>query len=150
MELKDLSPQKDPKGGSPRTPSVAIPLKTYQQYTNGNGNGTIWKVATSFLGGMCVSLVVAYFTALRGQGLSQKDMQDYVDRAFSNDRAIAAMQNATQDEKIGSLLGSRDRIFTEIEMLKQKHIGYDNSITEMNGKIKYFADYVEEQRKAKR
>ena len=65
-------------------------------------------------------------------------------------QGLIAIQNQNQDEKIGSLLGHKDRIFDRLKMIEEKHIGYENSITEINGKIKYFADYVEEQRKAKR
>ena len=150
MELRDLSPQKDPKGGSPRTPSVGIPVRAYQQYANGNGNGTVWKVWTSLLAGMLVSMTVAYFTALRGQGVSQKDMQEYVDRAFAEDRKVIAIQNSNQDEKIGSLMGHKDRIFTLIEGLQTKNIGYDRDIQDHDRKLKLITDYMEAEKSPKR
>ena len=93
----------------------------------------------------CFGLAGMYFTALGNKGVSQAQMSE----ALAHDRELIATQNSGRDEKIGSLLGHKDRIFTELEMMKQRHIGYDNSITEINGKIKYFSDWVEEQRKAK-
>jgi len=150
-ELRDLVPRKDPKGGSPRTPTTPIPLSAYQQYVgNGNGNGTVWKVWTALLSGMLVSMTVAYFTALRGQGVSQKDMQEYVDRAFAHDRELISLQNSTQDEKIGSLMGHKDRLFDLINKINEKDSGYDRDIQDQDRKIKLITDYMEAEKNPKR
>jgi len=150
--LQDLVPRKDPKGGSPRTPSAGIPMATYQQYTNGNGNGSIWKVWTALLAGMLVSMTVAYFTALRGQGVSRAEMQEYVDKysPYNHDKEVLALQQATQDKEIGSLSGHKDRIYDLIKMLQDKHIGYDRDLQDHEHKIKLIADYIEAEKTPKR
>lgn len=34
MKLRDLPPEKDPKGGSPRSPPKGIPIREYQQHVD--------------------------------------------------------------------------------------------------------------------
>src|SRR6476646_1142968 len=127
MQLRDLPAKYDPKGGSPRTPTGGIPVRELQQYAVGNGNGTIWKVATSLLAGLFISMTVAYFTALQNKGITQRDMQEYVDKfsPYSHDKEVIALQQQNQDEKIGVLIGQKDRIFDRLKMIEEKHIAYD-------------------------
>jgi len=151
MELRDLSPKKDPKGGSPRTPSGGIPLRTVQEYV-ANGNGTIWKMATSILAGLVIGLVVAYFTALQGKGSTQKDVQEYVEKfsPYSHDKEVIALQQQNQDKEIGILHGFKDRIFDRLNKIEEKQFGYDRDIADHDKKIKTIADYMEAEKTPKR
>jgi len=109
MGFRDLPPQKDPKGGSPKTPPGGISLRDYQDlqpvehsmlHLNGSG---IWKMATSFTSGLVIGLLCAWFTALQSKGVSQKEMQDY-DATYSlyaRDRQLLIDRNAEQDRLIG-------------------------------------------------
>ena len=151
--FQDLVPRNDPKGGSPRTPSAPIPLKAYQNYvSNGNGNGTVWKVATSLLAGLFISMTVAYFTALRGQGVSRAEMQEYVDKysPYNHDKELITLQQANQDEKIGVLTGHKDRMYDLIKMLQEKHIGYERDLQDHDQKIKLLTNYIEAEKTPKR
>ena len=151
MDLLDLPPTKDIKGGSPRTPSAGIPVRAMQQYNgNGNGNGTIWKVSTSLLAGLFVSMVVAYFTALQGRGVSRTEMEDYVKGYAARDKELLALQQSTQDRQIGVLEGKTDRLFDLTKMLGEKHIGYEAHFIEIDGKFKLLGDYMEAQKTPKR
>ena len=151
-ELRDLVPRKDPKGGSPRTPSSGIPLRTVQQYSNGNGNGTIWKMATSILAGVNIGLVAAYFTALQSRGVNQREMQEYVDKfsPYSQDKALLAEHNSNQDKEIGILSGHKDRIFDRLQMIESKHIEYEGKFSDLYKKMDTIANYLEEEKKVKR
>src|SRR4029077_2305586 len=122
--FRDLEPRYDPRGGSPKTP-IPIPVKNLEGYIETkNDNEGVWKVIACSAITALIGMTVAYFTALRGQGVSQKDMQEYVDKDIAHDREVIATQNQSRDEKIGSLNGHKDRIFTEIDLMKQKHTGY--------------------------
>ena len=145
MDLRDLPPRKDPKGGSPRTPSSGIPLRTVQQYSNGNGNGTIWKMATSILAGVNIGLVAAYFTALQSKGVSQKDMQEYVDKfsPYSQDKKELSLQQQNQDKELGTLSGQTERIFTRLNTFEEWKIQVTRDIQDQDSKIKLLTNYIE-------
>ena len=51
----------------------------YQAYTNGNGNG-VWKAIATGLGGLVVGLLLAWFTAFSGKGVTTGELQQYVER----------------------------------------------------------------------
>ena len=87
----------------------------------------------------CFGLAGMYFTALGNKGVSQAQMSE----ALAHDRELIATQNSGRDEKIGSLLGHKDRIFTELETIKQKHINYDRDMAECDNKIKILTNYIE-------
>jgi hypothetical protein len=149
MMFKDIDPRNDPKGGSPKTP-FPIPAKQYYESVAHNpahhSNGTIWKVATSGFASLFVGMTVAWWTARDNKGVSQLDMVNYVTLAT----AIIAKDNYNQDRAIGELFGKQDRTNEQMKAFGEKHVGYENSITEINSKLKYFSDWLEEQRKVKR
>ena len=149
MDLYDIPPRKDPKAGSPRTPSGGIPVRAIQQY-NGNGNGTIWKVSTSLLAGLFVSMVVAYFTALQGKGISRDDMEKYVKDYSARDKELLAIQQSNQDRQIGVLEGKTDRLSDLMKMFGEKHATYEAHFIELDGKFKLLGDYMEAQKTPKR
>ena len=145
--LRDLEPRCDPRGGSPKTP-IPIPVKDLQAYveTTGVDDSGLWKAATTGACGLFIGMTAAWWTARDNRGVSQAEMASYVSLAT----AIIAKDNSNQDRAIGELIGKQDRTFEILKGIGEKHVGYENSITEINSKIKFFGDYVEEQRKAKR
>jgi len=160
MRLEDLSPRKDPKCGSPRTPPGGIrvgDIPGYQQDTPlptviHHSNGTIWKMATSILAGINIGLVVSYFTAIQTKGVTQMEMQSYVDKfsPYSHDKEVIALQQQSQDKEIGILSGLKDRIFDRLNKIEVKDSEQDRDILDHDKKIKTVADYLEEEKKVKR
>ena len=148
--LRDLEPYGDVKGGSPRTPPGGIPVSEYQSYAMPvNGNG-VWKAIATGLGGLVVGLLVAWFTAFSGKGVTQKELQEYVDRWSQSKEAIIAAQQSNQDRDIGVLQGKQERILDRVN-------GHDNKINELeHGQIEFktkldlVATYLEEERKGKK
>ena len=158
--LRDLEPLRNPLGGSPKSPPRGIPLAEFQEYptptpqpiTITNGNGTIWKVTTSGLAGLFIGMTVAWFTATQNKGVTQKDMQDYVDRfsPYSHDKEIIALQQASQDEKIGALNGFKDRLFDRIKTIEEDRIIEKRDVADHDNKIKLLTNYIEAERVPKK
>src|SRR5215472_5921463 len=79
MELSDLTPQKDPKGGSPKSPYPPPSASDYQaQVPIVHQNGTVWKVLAAAGWGTVLPLLGMWWTALQSKGVSYRDMQEYV------------------------------------------------------------------------
>jgi hypothetical protein len=153
--LRDLEPSFDVKGGSPKTPFPGMPVSEYQAaipYVN----GTIWKVATSFFASGLIGMTVAWWTAREAKGVSPKELSDvrvemqrYTDTnsPYARDKELIALQQATQDQKIGELSGKMERVFERLGKIDEKHISYDNSISDLYGKVRLFGDYIEGQKR---
>jgi len=160
MRLQDLPPRHDPKGGSPRTPPGGIRVGDLAQYPPDtplptvihHANGTIWKVWVSILATALVGITVAYFTALRSQGVSRNELEEYVNKfsPYSHDKEVIALQQQSQDKAIGSLDGLKDRIFDRLNKVEIKDSEQDRDIADHDKKIKTLADYLEEEKKVKR
>jgi len=155
MDFHDLPPRRDPKGGSPRTPSTPIRVGDYQEYVAAqvpNGNGTVWKVAASGFAGLFISMTIAWWTATTGKGVSRMEMEDYAQRysPYSQDQKLLAEHNSQQDKEIGILRGQADRIFDRIQMIDQAHITYDSKLADLYKKLDTITNYLEEEKKVKR
>ena len=143
QRLRDLEPRFDPKGGSPKTP-IPIPVKNLEGYIDTGGDtGGVWRVVACAAITALIGMTVAWFTALITHGVSSKDMQDYVDKSLANDRQMVALENATQNEKIGILMGQKDRIFDVLKMIQEKHISYDKDLSDDEHKIQILTNYIE-------
>ena len=143
IPLRDLQPRFDPKGGSPKTP-IPIPVKNLEGYIDTGGDtGGVWRVVACAAITALIGMTVAWFTALITHGVSSKDMQDYVDKSLANDRQMVALENATQNEKIGILMGQKDRIFDVLKMIQEKHISYDKDLSDDEHKIQILTNYIE-------
>ncbi len=148
--FRDLSPRENVKGGSPRTPSVGIPVAQYQEYvSNGNGNG-VWKAIATGLGGLVIGLLLAWFTAFQGKGVSQKEMQEYVDKYSP----VLPKDITTLSGQIAVMVGKQDRMFESISTLQNNERTDEKEVTEFKTETRknneYVANYIEEQRKAKK
>ncbi len=153
--LRDLQPRGDVKGGSPRTPSGGIPVAQYQEYVNTNGSD-VWKQITTGLGGLLIGLFLAWWTALGKQGISQKELQEYEDKfsPYVQERALLAEHNSLQDSQIGKLQGVQQQYDTRLNGHDTKLHDDERDFTEFKTATeknnKYWSDWVEEQRKAKK
>ena len=151
MQLRDLSPEKDPKGGSPKTPMGGIPVRDFPQnyqmgpeYPVTNGYG-VWRAIATGLGGLVIGLTVAWFTAIQNKGVSQSVVEDYVDKhsPYLMDKAVITEHNSAQDRQIGQLEGKQERMQERIGKMDEKHVGYENDISDLKSKIKLLTDYIE-------
>jgi uncharacterized membrane-anchored protein YhcB (DUF1043 family) len=158
--MRDLPPQKDPKGGSSKTPSGGIPVRDFQMggdypiiATNGYG---IWRAVATGLGGLVIGLLLAWFTAFTSKGVTQAEMQEYVTKysPYSMEKASINEHNQTQDGQIGELRGKQDRVFERLQNLESKLSNDERELSEFkeNSKNKFqdVANLLDEQRKAKK
>ena len=151
MDFRDLSPVKDPKGGSPKTP-LGIPVREFPRtdyseypiFTNGNGYG-LWRAISTGLGGLVIGLLVAWFTAIQSKGVSQSQVEDYVDKhsPYLLDKAVISEHNSAQDRQIGILEGKLERLQERLGKMDEKHVGYESDINDLKNKIKLLTDYIE-------
>jgi len=152
--LRDLSEHRDVKGGSPRTPSGGVRVADYQEYSGAmNGNhASFWKALATGQAGLIVGLILAYFTALQSKGVTQKEMQDY-DKEYSiyaQAKEGISQRNQTQDNQIGTLQGIQQTNITKLSAHDTKLHDDEKDILELQGKVKRFGDFIEEQWKAKK
>jgi len=148
--LRDLAPRYDVKGGSPRTPSGGVPVREYEQYvSNGNGNG-VWKAIATGLGGLVIGLLLAWFTAYSGKGVTLKEMQEYVDKYSP----VLPKDQALQTAQIGELRGKQERIADRLSSLENNEKVDEKEVTEFKTEQRknndLVATYIDEQRKAKK
>ena len=148
--LRDLAPRYDVKGGSPRTPSGGVPVREYEQYvSNGNGNG-VWKAIATGLGGLVIGLLLAWFTAYSGKGVTLKEMQEYVDKYSP----VLPKDQALQTAQIGELRGKQERIADRLNSLENNEKVDEREVTEFKTEQRknndLVATYIDEQRKAKK
>lgn len=148
MNLPDLPPQKDPKGGSPKTPlptSLSKMLKDLQQSeptdyivtTNTNG---IWRAIATGLGGLLLGMTVAWFTAFQSRGVSQKEMEEYVrQNQVDQERHIltrSEMQEFVRDASPWAF---------DKQAIVNRLAGHDQQIGELRTKIDLAAGVIENQ-----
>ena len=154
MGFVDLPPSKNPVGGSPRSPSSGIPVREYQEYSNGNGNG-VWKAIATGLGGLVVGLLLAWFTAFQSKGVTTKELQEYVEKysPYAQQRDVIQQHFTNQDQAIGQLQGKQERLYERMNANEYKITECDRQITELHTDVKTKMDIVAtflEQQKAKR
>ena len=146
--LRDLAPRYDVKGGSPRTPSGGVPVREYEQYVS-NGNG-VWKAIATGLGGLVIGLLLAWFTAYSGKGVTLKEMQEYVDKYSP----VLPKDQALQTAQIGELRGKQERIADRLNSLENNEKVDEREVTEFKTEQRknndLVATYIDEQRKAKK
>ena len=125
----------------------------YQAYTNGNGNG-VWKAIATGLGGLVVGLLLAWFTAFSGKGVTTGELQQYVERysPYAQQKDVIAQHLQVLDTAIGELRGKQDRNYERLNKVENDNDKCNLSIksleTEVRAKMGTVADYLE-QRKAK-
>jgi hypothetical protein len=151
--LRDLSPRGDVKGGSPRTPSVGIPRQEYEQYVATNGSDAVNKLLLATctgLAGLFIGTMIAWWSALQGKGVTQKEMQDYIIQYFSTERRVIAEHTSQQDGYIGQLQGKQDKIVQDLAECKLGQKEHDRDLIEIRDKLKLTTNYLEEQQKVKK
>ncbi len=127
---------------APRSPTGGIPVSEYQQYV-GNGNG-VWKAIATGLGGLVVGLLLAWFTAFMGKGVSLREMEDYTKdhSPYAYDKQVLVEHNASQDTKIGNLEGKQERTNDRIAKIESLQNEHDRQITDLRNDMKTKMDIV--------
>ena len=155
MDLKDLPPRKDPKGGA-KTPSGGISLREYQQQTEApffqESQATIWKMAASGFASLFVGMSIAWFTAMQGKGISRAEVEQYMrdSSPYARDKDTLALHNANQDEQIGKLIGGDERISIRLNTIDIKISTNEKDIADMKSRLEYLANYLEASKGLKR
>ncbi len=151
--LRDLEERRDVRGGSPRTPSVGIPVAEYQAYVTPNGNHiALWKMLASGGWGLAAGVLLAYFNAIQSKGVTEDKMQSY-DKDYSmyaQAKEGITSHNASQDQQIGILQGIQQSNIGRLNAHDTKFHDDEKDIEDLKGKVKRFGDFIEEQWKAKK
>jgi hypothetical protein len=150
--FKDLVPQGDVKGGSPRSPSAGIPVAEYQQYVNENGHYGVWRALACGSAGLIVGMTLAWFTALQNKGVTHQELQDYEEKysPYIQQREIIASNNRIQDSQIGALQAIQQHNIEKLNSFEAKFHDDERDIIDLQHKVKEFGDFIEELRKAKK
>ncbi len=149
----DLEPTKDPKGGSPRTPTAGIPVREYQEFASPVANhSAVWRVIAASGWSLLLGVLLAWFTAYQGKGITFKDLQEYEDKysPYVQERSLLAEHNRLQDTNIGALQGVQQRNVERLNEFAAKFHDNDHDITDLQAKVKLFGDYVEGLRNPKK
>ncbi len=151
IPLRDLEDERDVWGGSQRTPTVGIPVSEYQTYaTNGNG---VWKAIATGLGGLVVGLLVAWFTAFSGKGVTPDQLQAYVEKfsPYSQQREAINQHFSGLDTQIGVLQGKQEKEWERITKNENEidkcNLSMQALTTEVKTKMGTVADYLEKVKK---
>jgi len=153
--LKDLVPQTDVTGGSPKTPVPGIPVSDYQSLIVSDSFG-VWKVVATGACSLLLGFIVAWWTALQSRGITQKELQDYAEKylATRSSVEILTQQQARQDSEIGNLIGYKDRTTERLNANESKIRENEHDLiqfkTDTQTKINLATDYLEEIRKGKK
>jgi DNA-binding transcriptional MerR regulator len=94
--------------------------------------------------------LLAWWTAFQSKGVTQKELQEYVDRWSQSKEAIVATQQANQDRDIGTLMGKGERIIDRMNVSEGKINELEHGQIEFKTKLDLVANYLEEERKAKK
>ncbi len=154
-KFMDLEPEKDLKGGSPRTPTAGIAVREYQEYVSVQPNGNhvgVWRMIAAGGWGLVGGLFLAWLTALQSKGVTQEKMQEY-DKEYSlyaQAKDGIALRNQAQDDKIGTLQGLQQANISKLGSHDSKLHDEDRDIIELQNKVKDFGNFVDELRKAKK
>jgi hypothetical protein len=135
---------------------VGIPVREFQEYSNGNGHAGMWRTFAVGAWGLLIGSWLALFAALQGKGITQKDLQEYEDKfsPYVQERALLAEHNAVQDTQIGNLQGIQQQNMKHLTEHDIKLHDDERDFTEFKTATeknnKYWSDWIEEQRKAKK
>lgn len=146
MDLRDLPPRRDPKGGSPRTPTTGIPVADYQAYsTNGNG---VWKALAAGAGGLWVMSMVALLGMWAKQGVTQQQLEDYVDKhsPYLMDKVAISQHQSIQDTELGRIAGRQERVIERLGVLESDLKNQTHEVEGIKHDIKLVSDYLEQEK----
>jgi hypothetical protein len=94
-------------------------------------------MVTTFACTALLGMTIAYFTALRGQGISQKDLQEY-DKGYSSyviDKPAIAEHQRIQDEAIATLRARQDQVFDRLNKLENDQKLDEKDRDNLRGKL---------------
>lgn len=124
----DLPPSKDPKGGSPRTPSRGIPVRNYQQHIDetirNDQVASFWKTIALVLLTANVSGIGSWIVFgtdnIKRRDLEQMDfvkhseLSDRMSRLNKEDTDISRWNNIQNDKKF-------EELYRRVEALEKYH-----------------------------
>ncbi len=126
-------------------------MSEYQSYaTNGNG---VWKAIATGLGGLVVGLLIAWFTAFSGKGVTPDQLQTYVEKfsPYSQQREAINQHFSGLDTQIGVLQGKQERAWDNIAKnaneIDKCNLAVEGLKTEVKTKMGTVADYLEKVKK---
>lgn len=128
MELHDLPPARDPKGGSPKSPSP-IPVSQYESEVY--GGGAFSKFTPIIISVLCTALIgmtIAWWTALSERGVNRRDMEEYV-RTYSPyviDKGLIAEHQTTQDKEIARIGTVQSEVVKRLDKLEAERDGINH------------------------
>ncbi len=162
VNLKDLTPLGDIKGGEPsgdttrrmRPPTPRpMPVSEYQETMivprNGISGTAGWMVAIA-LGGLLCGCIIAYFTALQAKGITQSQMEEYVEKRLKFDKEFIAGQNQAQDISIGEIRGIQKEVLNRLSLHDTRLHDDEKDLNEMRTKMDIVANFLEETKKPKK
>lgn len=154
MDVRDLPPRKDPKGGSPRTPAGGIPVRQVEQYDQGpydvlpvksNGDG-VWRSLFLASLGVIIGLTTAYVTALRDRGMSQNEVLSYIRQSQLDQEKTFLTRNAMEDY-VKEYTKEYSPWSFDKQTIVNRLAAQDEKIGELRTKIELAGKYLEQQQK---
>ncbi len=117
-----------------------------------NGNG-VWKALATGLAGLNIGLVIAWWNAFQGKGVSQNEMQSYV-REYMKEYREGISQHATStDTKLGELSGKQEQLNLRLSKSEIQQTTDERDFTEFKTETKatnkLIADLLEQQKTKK-
>ena len=154
--LRDLEPRYDVKGGSPKTPIPPYSAAEYQQYSmqTEGGNG-VWKVLATGAFSLLLGFIVAWWTALQGKGVSQKEMQEYVKEysPYVLQKPAIEQHIVDSNNRIGEIKGRQEQVLTRLSKVEFQLTTDERDFAEFKSETKTkmgtVADYLEAQKTKK-
>lgn len=137
---------------APRTPPGGIRVSEYQDAYPPDGswvNKLLLATTTGLSGALCGTLLALY-VARDNRGVTQEKMQEYVSTYDAAEKRASSEHTTHQDEGIGELRGKQEKLFSSFNDMQFTIKEHDRDLTEIKGKLKLAADYMEEQSKVKR
>lgn len=121
MELRDLMPKGDVKGGNPpKSPYPPMEVSEFSERTS-----KAYPIIISILSTGLIGMTVAWWTALSERGVTRRDMEEYV-RLYSPyviDKAGIAEHQSNQDKEIARLGANQLEVLRRLDKLESGRDG---------------------------
>lgn len=116
MELRDLPPRRDPKGGSPKTPAMGIPISQYEAETLPNGHAAIVWRTIAMIEMAIISTAAVAFLALGIDNVKHSEID-----AIMATRAPYIHDRQRLQENFDALKNKQNEFEARIHYLEMRH-----------------------------
>ncbi len=110
----------------------------------------MWKAIATGLGGLVVGLLVALFGAYQNKGVTQRELQEYVDKYSP----VMPKDISAQISLLTEIKGNQQAMFNRLTTLETNERSDEKEVTEFKTETRKnnesWANFIEEQRKAKK